>query len=118
MSHQVVEKKPREGCVFLVKYTFDNTTWNQFFASRVQESGGVFTFFGCRVKVVGVDSEGHPLLSAGKLPDVQLDGRRARLLALVVKEPVWYEAAEQGTVEDAPDFAISSLRLPGLADYK
>jgi len=103
----------------LVKYTFDNATWNQFFASKVQESGGVFTFFGCRVKVSGVDPEGQPILSAGKLPDMQLDGRRARLLALVVKEPAWFESFGRDVDSaEAPGFAISSLQLPGLADYK
>jgi hypothetical protein len=117
MSHRIVEKRPREGSIFLVKYTFDNRIWHQFFSSHAQESGGMYTFFGCRAKLTSLDAVGGPILKAGRLPDVQLDGSRTRILALIVRRPAWFDDYQEESGE-SPDFALSSLKLPGLSDYR
>jgi len=77
----------------------------------------MYTFFGCRTKLTSLDERGSPVLKAGRLPDVQLDGSRTRILALIVSRPAWFDDyQEEGGV--SPDFALSSLRLPGLSEYR
>lgn len=77
----------------------------------------MYTFHGCRAKLTSLDSKGTPMLKAGRLPDVQLDGGRTRILALIVKRPAWFDDFQEESSE-SPDFALSSLRLPGLSDYR
>lgn len=77
----------------------------------------MYTFFGCRAKLTSLDEGGSPLVKAGRLPDAQLDGSRTRILALIVRRPAWFDDyQEEGSV--TPDFALSSLRLPGLSEYR
>lgn len=119
MGHKIVEKRPGENAVFLVKYTFDNIEWNQFFSEVIHESGSGLTFFGCRVKFPYANSNGDLVAAASRLPDVQLDGNMARVLALVVRKPEWFDTFQPA--DDAPiqisDPVISPLNLPGMSEY-
>lgn len=119
MSYQIVEKRPHDGSVFLVKYTFDNLTWNQFYACSLHEQGASLSFFGCRVKKsIGIDNA-LKLVSV-KIQDLVLDGNLARVLVLVVKKPEWFDNFEQlETLVKENDGLnpLSPFNLPGLTEY-
>lgn len=97
---RVVEKKPPFGSVFLVKYSFDNQNWSQFWAEQANENGNLITFKGCRVKMAHTDQiSGSSRPFSSYIPDMQLDGTQARTLGLVVKKPDWFNTTEDDAIE-------------------
>ena len=117
MSQKVIERRPSHGMIFLVKYSFDNKTWNQFWSEFAQENGNMLSFFGCKVKMVFTNPVNASLRTYGaEIPDVQLDGNRARTLGLVVKKPAWFEVTEDEAAGMCRE-QVGPFNLPGVNIY-
>jgi len=117
MAQKVIERRPAFGMVFLVKYSFDNKTWNQFWSELAQENGNLLSFYGCKVKMVYSDTANGALkIYASPIQDVQLDGNRARTVGLIVKKPEWFEISE-ADAEGSCKESAGPFHLPGVNIY-